>query len=1151
MKPNGYYRYPTIHKNNVVFVCEDDLWAVPAKGGVARRLTANLGMVSHPALSPDGEWLAFIGREEGEGEVYVMPAAGGPATRLTYLGSLTIVLGWTPDSQKIVFASNAGQPFAHLTPVYTISPSGGQPELLPYGPARSVSFGPAGGVVIGRRTNELANWKRYRGGTAGEIWLDSKGRGKFKPLLKTLSHVISPIWLGERIYFLSDHEGIGNLYSCTLDGKDIQRHTDHEDYYVRNPASDGRRIVYRAGADLFVFDPAKSGKRNPEKIKIEFHSPRVQRNRKFVKASSFMDHYALHPQGHSVAITTRGQAFALSNWEGAVLPYSQASGVRYRLAEWLNDGQRLVMLSDADGEEAIEIHADASKAPADRQVERLTGLDTGRPLFFKVSPKKDCLVFGNHRYELIWVDLEKKSFKVLDKSSYGRIYGLDWSPDGEWVVYSLRTSLHTAAIKLCHVESGATHFVTTPNNLLDFGPSFDPSGKYIYFLSFRDFDPVHDSYYFDLNFPRGARPYLVTLQKELPNPFIPLPGEAPGDNGKVAGNGKKDENGKTAPPPAKDNKESETTPPKPEEKDKPLQIDLDGIQSRVTAFPVPEGRYHQIRGINKDKVLFTSFPVEGSLGKSWRNQDEEEGHGALEMYDLVERKKEFIVNGISDFGVSQDRNYLIYRNGKHLRVLKAGEKPDNGAAGYTKKSGWIDLSRVRVAVNPPEEWQQMFREAWRLQRDHFWTDDMSRVDWQQVYQRYFPLIDRVTTRSEFSDLMWEMQGELGTSHAYEFGGDYRPAPRYDQGFLGADFEYDPAADGYRITHIIEGDAWVERWDSPLRRLGVNAQVGDVLLAIDGQRLSRELSPQQLLVNRANTEVQLTLLARPTTDHRPPTADGRPPTAPEQDDNQPENVASQPPNPSNPPSSQPSNTLRVVLVKTLRSEIEARYREWVEANRRRVHQETGERVGYVHIPNMGAFGYAEFHRYYLGESEREGLIVDVRFNGGGNVSQLLLEKLARRRIGYNQSRYGVASPYPGHSVLGPLVALTNEFAGSDGDIFTHAFKVMGLGPVIGKRTWGGVIGIWPRHSLVDGTITTQPEFSYWFADVGWGVENYGTDPDIEVDVRPQDYAAGQDPQLERGLQEIMKLMETKPPRIPDFGPRPSRALPKLPKLKKGK
>jgi tricorn protease len=410
----------------------------------------------------------------------------------------------------------------------------------------------------------------------------------------------------------------------------------------------------------------------------------------------------------------------------------------------------------------------------------------------------------------------------------------------------------------------------------------------------------------------------------------------------------------------------------------------------------------------------------------------------------------------------------------------------------------------------------MFREAWRLQRDHFWSEDMSAVDWQLVYQRYLKLVDRVASRAEFSDLMWEMQGELGTSHAYELGGDYRPSPRYPQGFLGADFEYDAAGEGYRITHVVQGDSWREQSDSPLNRLGVNIKEGDILLAIDGQRLGRDVPPAQLLVNRAGVEVQLILA----------------------------NHAGQ----NGEENCQPT---RAVLVKTLRHEQPAVYREWVESNRRRVHQETEGRVGYVHVPDMGAMGYAEFHRYYLAESEREGLIVDVRFNGGGNVSQLLLEKLARRRMSYKKPRYGELRPYPYHSVLGPLVALTNEFAGSDGDIFCHVFKLMGLGPLIGKRTWGGVIGIWPRHSLVDGSYTTQPEFPSWFEDVGWGVENYGTAPDIEVDIKPQDYAKGRDPQLARAIKEMLQLMQAKPPQLPDFSPPPSRALPQLPRVGKKK
>lgn len=1100
---DGYYHYPTIYKSNIVFVCEDDLWTVPADGGVARRLTTNLGISSHPALSPDGQLLAFIGREEGEAEVYVMPASGGSATRLTYLGSITTVLDWTPDG-KIVIASSAGQPFFRLTPLYTLDPNGGQPEPLPYGPAVSISFGPEGGVVIGRRNEDLARWKRYRGGRTGDIWIDAKGKGKFKSLLKLNSNLASPMWIDERIYFLSDHEGIGNIYSCDTKGKKIQRHTHHEDFYVRQPDTDGRRIVYRAGADLYLFDPAQDGPGATRKIEIEYHSPRAQLSRKFIKPENYLEQLALHPAGHSTVLSVRGKVFSMANWDGAVFQYGPRQGVRCRLAEWLNDGQRLVMVSDATGEEALEIHTDASLPATEHRVERLEGLDLGRAVALHVSPKEDALVIANHRLELIYVNLKDRTTKLLDKSRYGRIAGIDWSPDGKWVAYGFRTSHHTCAIKMCQVETGETHFVTPPQNFLDFGPSFDPSGKYLYFISYREFDPVYDRLYFDLNFPRGSRPYLLTLQADLPNPFMTMPpnltnGDKPDEKVK---NG--EEKGEAQ---AESKEES-----KDKNGDRLLQIDLDGIQQRVSAFPVAEGVYHQVKGI-KDKVYFSSFPIEGSLGRSWSSGNTEAGRGALEWYDLVEQKKEFVVNGLNEFDLNRKHDYLIYRSGKNVRVLKAGEKPDNNATGFTKKSGWLKLGRLSVEINPPDEWQQMFREAWRLQRDHFWTEDMSSVDWRSVYERYYPLVERVSTRSEFSDLLWEMQGELGTSHAYEIGGDYRTPPRYQQGFLGADFEYDAATDGYRITHIVAGDTWLRRNDSPLNRLGVNVKIGDILVAVDGQRLSRELSPQELLVNRAGSEVQLTIL-------------------PANGDKSADN----------------GGTARTVLVRTLSSELPARYREWVETNRRRVHEATNGRVGYVHIPNMGPIGYAEFHRYYLSEAERQGLIVDVRFNGGGHVSQLLIEKLARRRLGYDQPRYGEALSYPFHAVLGPMVALANEYAGSDGDIFSHVFKLMKLGPLIGKRTWGGVIGISPRHALADGTITTQPEYSFWFEDVGWGVENYGTDPDIEVDIKPQDYAANKDTQLDRALEEISKMLAQNPPQIPDFGPRPRLDLPKLPKIK---
>jgi tricorn protease len=1071
MKTQGYYRFPTIHGDAVVFVSEDDLWTVSTGGGVARRLTSGLGSASHPALSRDGKWLAFSGRDEGNLEVYVMPAVGGEARRLTYLGANTLVVGWTNDS-KVVFSSNAQQAFGGPPRLWTIAMDGGAPELLPTGPAQSISFGPNGRCVIGRNALDPARWKRYRGGTAGDLWIDPTGKGQFRRLIDLKGNLSRPLWIGARIYFLSDHQSVGNLYSCTPTGKDLKRHTRHEDFYVRNLATDGRRIVYHAGADLFVFDPSTAA---TNKVEIGYDSPRTQRQRKFVDAAKYLDSFEPHPQGHLLALGARGKCYTMGNWEGPVLQHGEADTARHRQPRWLNDGKRIVLVSDAEGEETLEIHGSDGLSKS----VRLGGLELGRVIDLRVNPKGDQVALSNHRNELLLVDLKSRQTRVLDKSAWAQIAGFDWSFDGRWIAYSCALSQHTSAIRICEVKTGKVHPVTQPV-LQDVSPSFDPDGKFLYFLSYREFDPVYDNLHFDLGFPRGVKPYLVTLRRDIPSPFVPVPKPA---------EEKKDE--------AKGKSKAKNQPH--------VEIDFEGIGSRIVGFPVSDGRYQQIAGI-RGKVLFTSVPVEGTLGgDNWPPSPEPPAKAVLEAYDFESQKSETLVSGISHIVLSSDRKTLVYRAGHRLRVLKAGEKSDENLAKEPpgKKSGWIDLDRVKVAVKPPAEWRQMYREAWRLQRDHFWTEDMSKVNWQAVYDRYLPLVDRIATRIEFSDLMWEMQGELGTSHAYEFGGDHRQPPRYDVGLLGADFTYDAAATAWRIAHIVQGDPWEEKARSPLAAPAVNVRDGETLLAIGGRRLDAGTHPNALLVNQSGAEVLITV----------GDAKGKSP--------------------------------RTVTVKTLSNEFPARYREWVETNRRIVHDRTRGRVGYVHIPNMGPHGYSEFHRYFLSEIDREGLVVDVRFNGGGHVSELILEKLARRRIAYNQSRWFNVQPYPVDSVAGPMVAITNEYAGSDGDIFSHGFKLLKLGPLIGKRTWGGVIGIWPRHPLVDGSITTQPEFSFWFKDVGWEIENYGTDPDIEVEMRPQDFVAGRDPQLERALQEMGKLLRTNPPRSPDLGKRPDLSTPRLP------
>ena len=1087
---SGYYRFPTICQDTIVFVCEDDLWTVSINGGVARRLTSNLGAASSPCLSPDGELLAFSGREEGPSEVYVMPALGGEAKRLTYQGSNAAIVNWDPQGKHILYASGAGLAFDPW--IWKISPEGGEPQRLSYGPANHIDFGDAGGVIIGRLTREPARWKRYRGGTAGQLWVDIEGDGQFQPLSPVDSNFTTPMWIGERLYFISDHEGVGNIYSCLPNGEDVQRHTHQDTYYARSAQTDGTHIVYHAGADLFVYNIENN---TDTRVDVDFRSPRIQRQRKFVSASRYLREYALIPDGHALALTVRGKPFTMANWEGAALQHGERRGARYRFTKWLNDGKRLVTLSDVGGEEALEIHTRDGSA----EVVRLDALDFGHVRSLEVSPqtkddKNDCLLLINNRFELLHIDLETQEMRVLDKSHYQNIQGAVWSPDGEWCAYSFPSTETTRSIKLCKIETGETWLVTQPE-FSDFSPAWDPDGKYLYFLSYREFNPVYDALHFDLGFPSAMRPMLITLQKTLGNPFVPEPRPLEEE--------KEDKN--------KDNEKeqgetSDEKDEKSEKESKPITIDLDGISQRVVAFPYPRGHYGQIAGI-EGKAVFTSYPSREVSGPF--DDGDNRARGTLHAYDFKEQKKETLVSGIDDFQISRDGKTLVYSSGSRLRVIKAGKKAEgdskSGSRGSpSRQNGWIDLNRIKASVVPTAEWHQMYREAWRLQRDYFWTEDMSGVDWEQVYQRYLPLLDRIATRGEFSDLMWEMQGELGTSHAYEFGGDYRSSPNYAQGFLGADFVYDAENGGYRITHIPQGDAWEAAKDSALNAPGINVGKGDILLAIGGQSVSETVSPGELLVNLANQEVQATF----------------------------QNAE--------------DSEKRSVTLKVLRSERELRYREWVSRNRQYVHEKTDGKVGYVHIPDMSRRGYAEFHRGYLAEVSYPGLLVDVRYNGGGHVSQLLLEKLSRRRIGYDIPRWGTPHPYPDASVLGPMVAVTNENAGSDGDIFSHCFKLMELGLLIGKRTWGGVIGISPHQMFVDRGGTTQPEYSFWFVDVGWSVENYGTDPDIEVDYRPQDYTTEADPQLDRAIEELLRQMEENPPEVPDFGDRPRLTLPTLPK-----
>lgn len=1075
MNKSGYKRFPTIHDIKVVFVSEDDLWEVPSLGGVARRLTSNSGEVTNPYFSPDGKHIAFSGKEEGEKDVYVIPSEGGVNRRLTFIGRNTRVIGWSQDSANVLFCSDSQQPFTGRNEIYKVPLTGGSPEKLPYGIANNISFGPNGKVLLGRNTLDPARWKRYKGGTAGVFWIDRKGKGKFEKFLdKIRGNFSSPIWVKDRIYFISDHEGIGKLYSCNIDGKNIKSHSNNKEYYVRNATTDGKSIVYHAGAEIYLFETESGEER---KIEIQYYSPQIQRQRRFVETDKYLEDYNLDPDGTNVTVTSRGKSFVFSNWEGPVMQLGKQHGVRYRLTQWLKDKEKLVTVSDEDGIEAIEVHSFTNR---EKNIKRLKNADIGIAARIKVSPKNNTIAVSNNRYELLLINLDNESVTKVARSKFERIEDFSFSSDGQWLVYSMSNAEFLSSLYLYNIPKKQTEQIT-PSGFRDFQPVFDPDGRYIYFLSAREFNPVYDTSYFMLGFPLGTRPYLISLTKETPSPFTP-------EYDKLFGKRKR----------TKENSHSK------EKKQKTVNVDIDieGIQNRIISFPLPEKNYFQIAAV-KDGLVYSREPIKGSLHHSyWEQHPSDE---ALERFDFHTQKVEHITKKVVNFKISMNGKTLVYRTENKLFLMsdfsdeRYDDHEDRDHERHSRsKSDWLNLSRVKVNLDPMSEWKQMYAEAWRLQKEHFWTPDMSGIDWNVVYKRYLPLLNKVASRSEFSDLIWEMQGELGTSHAYEWGGDYKPAPNYKLGVLGADFEFDEKEKAYRITHIVKGDTWKN--DSPLRSLNANVNEGDFIIAINGEKVNREVVPNALLVNQANNIVSITIKSAAT------------------------------------------GKINTIDVKTISNDSEARYREWVESRRDYVHKKSRGKLGYVHIPDMGPGGFSEFHRYYIFEVNHPGLIVDLRDNRGGHVSQLLLEKLSRKQYGYDVSRYGSVGSYPSHSVAGPMVAVTNEYAGSDGDIFSHHFKQMKLGVLVGKRTWGGVIGINPRLALADGTLTSQPEYATYMKDVGWKVENYGTDPDVEVDVTPQDYVKGIDVQLDKAIEIAMEQLKKKPVELPDFKNKPKLALP---------
>jgi tricorn protease len=1092
--PTGYLRYPHINGDLLVFVAEDDVWLAPADGGRAWKLSADSAQVSYPRFSPDGSAIAWTSSRDGSPEVYVADPDTGTASRLTYWGdNRTRVTGWTRHGE-VLAVSATGEPEIFLTWAYAVPVQGAPPRRLPFGPVGDLALTEAATALLtGRMNNEPAYWKRYRGGTRGKLWTASEQDPLFTRILAGLDGQLgSPMLIGGRLFFMSDHEGTGNIYSCALDGTDISRHTDHDGMYARHPSTDGQRIVYQVAGEIWILDRPDAPA--PRRLELTLGSAAGARMPRLVSAKDHLGSLNCDQTGQASVVEVRGTVHWLTHRDGparALLVDPQAHG---RLPQVLGETGRAVWVTDASGAEALEIGSVAGETGTSSLAEGLLGHVTE----LAAAPDGATVAAAAHDGTLRVVDVASGQVSELAAADDGPADGLSWSPDSAWLAWSQPGPQPLRRIRVARIADREVIDVTD-GRFADTEPVFTSDGLYLAFISRRSFDPVYDAQTFDMSFPLGSRPYLVPLAEQTPSPFGPLPGGRPWDQDPSAGDKEKTDSSERI----------------------VVSVDADGLPSRVVGVPVVEARYSGLRAV-KGGLAWLREPVAGVLGEGTANAEDDAPRPGLERFDLRKREVTELVEALDWFDVSGDGTRLVVKDREDLRVLPSDHKEEH-ASGETVT---VDLARARFLADPVALWRHAYAEAGREMRRDFWDPGMSGVDWDEVLDTYRPLLDRIRGADDFTDLMWEVVAELGTSHCYilkagsDPGADPGPAA---VGQLGADISRDGAG-RWVIDRVLPGESSDPRARSPLAAPGVVVRSGDELVAVDGRPLDPVHGPRPLLAGTIGKPVELTVLA----------SGGRPPQTPLY------GGAARPPVPPGPAAA------RRVVVVPLRDERRLRYQDWV-AGRRRLVRELGEgRLGYLHIPNMVGEGWADFHRDLRTEMRFDALVMDVRGNGGGHISQLVVEKLARRVIGWDAVRWMRPVPYPEDGRRGPVVTLVDEFAGSDADIVTAAIKLLDLGPVVGTRTWGGVIGYDDYHELVDGTRMTMPRLAFSFDEYGWGVENYGVDPDVEVLIAPDDWAAGRDPQLETAVRLALEALEKQPPSVPpDPSTGPVKARPPLP------
>ncbi len=1020
--------------------------------GQATRLTASTGYQSEAKFSPDGKWIAFGGNYDGNDDVYVVDARGGEPTRLTWHPGRDRVIDWQPDGKSIRFQSRRQSRTGRDMQLYTVGVDGGLPERIILPTAGLSSYSPDGRqLAFNRITRESRTWKRYKGGMAQDIWIYDFDRNDTRQLTDWIGSDNFPMWQGDKIYFNSDRSGNLQIWVHDLQTGRQRQITHHKEYDVKYPSMGPGAIVYENGGWLWVLDLATEKTR---RLRISLYSDKPLTRPTLKKVGHMVRSGDIAPDAQRAVFDARGDIFTVPAEKGDIRNLTATPGVRERRPVWSPDGRWVAYLSDASGEYEIWLQ----QADGQGEAKQLTKGADAYKTNLGWSPDSKHLLLSDAALNLCIVDAESGKTKKIDQSPSGEIRDFCWSHDSAWVAYARGEENGLSSIFLYDVRDGRIHRVTTDfTNESD--PCFDDKGDYLFFTSSRHFDPTLGGVDLKPIWANMDGLYLVTLREDVEHPFPPQSDEV------EVRDDAEDED--------KDKEEKED-----EDADEPeaLVIDLDGIGTRMVELDVPSGQYGNLCFAD-GKLFYISSPFRAGGGQ------QDGSRSSIQLFDMAEREQKKVLDSAWGFELTPDGTKLFYRSRDGFGIIdaKADQKPAEKP---------LRTAELEARVDPRAEWRQMFRDAWRQERDFFYDPGMHGVDWDKMYNRYGQLVPYVAHGSDFSYILGELIGELNCSHSYVSPGDIPRPKRVDTGLLGCDLGRDVKNDRYTFARILRDRNWDGHTPTPLNEPGTKVRDGEYLLAINGVDLRLDTNPYSLLENKVGKQVVLKV---------GPDADGA--------------------------------DSREITVVPIDSEAELRYETWVQDNRRKVDELSGGRIGYLHMPNTAVGGQEGFAKGYYPNLRKEGLIIDERFNGGGFIPDFYMNILRQKLANLWKPRYGQDWRTPGTAFMGHMAMISNGYAGSGGDALPYYFKHYELGPVIGTRTWGGLVGIRRGVGLMDGGNVTFPEFGLFDMNGRWDVENYGVDPTIPLDNLPHEEIAGRDPQLEKAVEVLLKKIEEEPVEVP--------------------